>query len=854
MTKLKSRIFLVWLLIFSLVAQGYAPLLAQTSDALQAANERYQATYKAYSSSVSSGAPLGEIQSKFNAYMEAYSQYQRLVAQSRGGAQVTNAPETQAESTTQAASSGQTSSEQSSLTQTASSAGTLITTTVPQTAKGWFGKMFSALKEKFLGKEGSKEMPLLEKIAWNIGKAIVPSFAVMLATALLAPLSPVAMIIGGIVVGAAMGGVMTYAYEKRMNAKYRDVPKDDLKIWRDVTVSAAVEAVMAPFNLMTGGLLGTVGPTVGSAITRVALTQAAIGFTGSAVSSGVGGVVKNLWAKNVFHYPEKIASAEARIDSILESHVRSGLPLTASETLELNTLRADIDTMKGESYSAEDFTKDLKRAALSSVITGFAGSVISDKMYTYDKGRWADRLSVKVFGSTAQGKALSSLVSTVPTNFVSGMAGAELEKQFINTDIDEIRTERNAYPPGTAAYEYYNTVISGLETRKDAIKPMEAGLNTVANNLAVRAGQLSVQALKYNLYDAPKARKAAIEDLYRLQNEDWKKANTLYEKYQAIVEKKPSITSYRNPITYAKALQAYNSKVAAARQEWMQQCVVAQNNEQIPTNVNAKQEITQKFDRDLKLNQMLELGKLSGGEKHVEAMMEILKANNPEYAALPTDQLRYKAVTAIAKSYDDKFAQCSQNVTSLNETLQKYKDYKAGKIQLTEDEARVLDGRRALISPSQYKAALVEQKVYEMKSQNVRWDVVEMRMPELLAQAERETLNTYGGWNGVLISEMYANGLARYKYDPEGRVNFAAEMKKLIAKVPGMVESGIVDDYKNDVNSAITSAVLPKNTSDNVIENFMGTFAKSAITSGTGNAIDTVYAASKERILAGFKR
>ncbi|HNW36921.1 MAG TPA: hypothetical protein PKM25_18425, partial [Candidatus Ozemobacteraceae bacterium] len=62
------------------------------------------------------------------------------------------------------------------------------------------------------------------------------------------------------------------------------------------------------------------------------------------------------------------------------------------------------------------------------------------------------------------------------------------------------------------------------------------------------------------------------------------------------------------------------------------------------------------------------------------------------------------------------------------------------------------------------------------------------------------------------------------------------------------------NDYKTDVNNAITGAILPKDTSGNVAEDFMKTFAKSAITTGTDNAIDTVYKTSKEAILSGFKR
>jgi len=853
--KCKIRILLTWLLICSLTVEGLVPVFGQDNIRLNDYYNKYKATYKEYNSAVAGGASLETIQQKFNDYMAAYSAYQKEVQPLKGS--ISNySTDNSSTSEAQATSTSAETSVSSSSATVGGQSSTDNSAPTQSEIKSIFGQIFAKVKETLLGKKGVKQMPLWEKVLWNIGKALVPSLGVMLATAFLAPLSPIAMIAGGIIVGAALGGALTYAYEKRMNAKYRDVPKEDAKIWRDVTVTGAVEAVMAPFNLATGGLFGMVGPTVGSAIGRVALTQAALSFAGTALSSAVGGSVKHLWAKYYFQYPEKIEADEKKIDAILYAHLASGQPLTEAETQELDGLRSEIDTMKDEDYNHQDFVKDIKRAAMSATISGFLGSVVSDRLYTYESGRWADRLSVKVFGSVSQGKAISSLVSTMPVNFLGGMAGAALEKSFINQDIEELRQEQKAYSSDSAAYQYYERSVAQLEEKKNSISEINAGINNMGNNAAVRAAQLSVQALKYNLVDAPAERRKTVDERYRANDPEWKKASDLYEKYQESLSGIPNISKIRNPVAYAKAQAAYLKQVESARREWLSQCVAAQEAESLPQNQAIKTEIQTKYTREVKLNQILELGRLEGGEAHILAMKEVLKSQQPELASGDDNELTRLACQAIRETYNEKYVSCGTRVQEMESVMKKYDDYKAGQLKLSEKEAQLLEGQRALISPSQYKAAVVEQKVYELKNTGEQWNQIRKNMPTILSDADNQMLSKYGGnWIKVIGAETYANGLARYKYNPDGTVPLTNELKKTLGSLPGMVENEVVTDYNNRVNEAIIGNILPQaNQDDSEFEDIMKTYAKTAFSGGTNTVINTILQASKDQILSNFKR
>jgi chitodextrinase len=837
--------------VISLLVQPFVPVFADTSVA--ASSAAYQKAYSEYVNAVQSQAPQQEIEQKLDAYLAAKAAYQQQTGMDAGSANFSSTPA--------AAQTAETidSSESIQVTQNDASDQVADAVSDAEHSKNIWQK-FKEFNAKIVqnglkligGTSAPGQMPLWEKIAWTIGKSLLPTMGVVVATALLAPLSPVAMIIGGIVTGAALAGTMTYAYEKRMNAKYREVKKEEAKIWRDVTVNAAVEAVMAPFNLATGGLFGMVGPTVGHAIGKVALSQAVITFAGRAVSSQVGGAVKNAWAKHYFKYPEKIEANEARIDEILNSRYASETPFSEEEIAELDRLRKEIDTMRGEMYSKEDAVKDLKRAGLAAAISGFAGSIISDRAYNSTFGRWADQASVKLFGSVAKGKAISSLVSTMPVNFGSGMAGASLEKSFIDSDIDRLRKEQSKHNKGSPIYEYYQRVIAEKTDKKDSINATKAGFDTMMNSFAVQAARLTVDAIKYNVYDGPKAKKAAVEALYREKNPEWQKANSLQKKYEDLKANAPNPLKYRSPVSFARAIASHKKIVDQARSEWLKQAEIAGHSDSSSANVALKAEVKSTYERDVKLNQMLELGRLRGGEAHLKAMKEVLKARNPELADASDEKLNAVAALAIKQTYIDKFESSSKKSANYQELLEKKRQYKAGKLELSPEEAKILTGKAAAISPSQYKAALVEKRVYELKSQNVRWSDVERKMPSILADAEKQMLSEYGNnWANVLVAEAYANGLAKYKYDPEGRVNFSGEMKKVVKSIPQMIKKNVLGEYTSQVNKAIISNVLPQDTSSDML-NYVNTFGKTAISDATSKTINTVYDVSSEKLTSSF--
>ena len=844
---MRKNFLLTWVLIFTLLVQGIVPAFASQNSPAASSYDAYQRAYSEYVKAVQSQASIDEINGKLDVYLEAQQTYKDSTGQNTSTSQVL--PQAQVEQVSAAASTE---------IETAAPSEGNQAEEIRVAEEKWhlwreFQSKIVGYAQRMLGASGNPgEMPLWERIAWTIGKSLLPTMGVVIATALLAPLTPVGMVIGGIVTGAALGGLMTYAFEKRMNAKYRTVKKEEAKIWRDVSVQAVIEAVMAPFNLATGGMFGMVGPTVGRAIGKVALTQATITFAGRALSSQVGGAVKNLWSVHYFKYPEKIEANEDRIDEILNAHLSSETPFSAETVAELDRLRAENEMMRGEHYTREDAIKDLKRAGVSAAISGFAGSIISDRAYNSTFGRWADRASVRLFGSVAKGKSVASLFSTMPVNFGSGMAGASLEKSFVSGDIKDLRNEQKAYAAGTPVFEYYEKMIAEKEQKRDSIDATKAGFDSMVNGFAVHAARLTVDAVKYNVYDGPKARKAAVENLYRQQDPNWKKAATLQQKYEDLKKTTPNPLRYRNPTTYAKALAGHVKQLDKARDAWLQQSLTAQKAEALPQNVAMKKDISVQYERDVKLNQMLELGRLRGGDAHLAAMKKVLQSKNPDLADASDERMNELAALAIKKTYEDKFVSSSAKAENIEKVLDMRRQHKAGTLALSPEEAKLLAGRADVISPSQYKAALVEKYVYDLKTQNVRWDEVERQMPEIMARAEKQMLTQYNNnWVGVLTAEAYANGLARYKYNPEGYVNFGDEMKKIVTSIPKMIKNNLLGEYTREVNKAITGNVIPQNPSSD-LERYLSTFGKTAINEATGKVINSVYDASSEQLRSSF--
>ncbi len=845
-------------MVVALLLQCVAPAFSGEDERIRALHDSYLRAYQVYNDAIVNRTDVEATQKALDDYLKARRAYDEAI----GAAKSETVPSTGSVSAGSGESGGADASTNTatgdpapSVTPTTTDA-TTVSPVKENTAGSWFSKMFKKAKEALFGKAGEKKMPLLERIAWNVGRSLLPSFATVLVTALLAPLSPVAMIIGGIVMGAASSGLLTYAYEKRMNAKYRETPIEDAKLWRNVTVDMVTQGVMAPFNMATGGLFGMVGPTVGKAVTRVALTKAAIGFTGATLASVVGGGVKKLWSEHVFHYPEKIANNQARINEILGNHLMNDRPLTDAEVAELTRLRTEIDAMKAEDYSFQDFKRDMKRAAVGAAVSDFAGTLVSTHFYDYSGGRWADKLSVKMFDNVSKGRAISDLFTSLPVDYFSGMTRGLLNKSFVTEDIKELEQYQAAFQPGTPAHEYYENLIKVKEGQREDINIWKEGLNTMGNNVANRSAQLAVQALKYNLYDGPKARKAAIEAQYHAGDADWQKANASFEKYQSLEQNPPNRKDFRSVKAYDAACAQYKTDLAAAKRAWVADAARAQSLDDSPAKRQAQDAVAQNFDRMQKLNQLVELGRLQGGIAHVAAVKNLLKAQKPELAQLSDHDLTGLAVQTIKASSDAKYQQLDTRLKETDALFEKYADMKAGKLKLSPDEAKLLQGQHDLISPSQYRAMWVERKVYEMKAQGARWNDIQNQMPTIMKQAEAANLSRYdNSWNKLMVAEIYANGLARYKYDPQGQVNFTKQARDLVSKAPQLAQAEFVNDFNSRVNSAITQNIMPlASKTDTPIDDYLSSFATNAATSGSGMLLNTVLDSSRSTFMNALQR
>ena len=150
-----------------------------------------------------------------------------------------------------------------------------------------------------------KKMSAFENISWLVARSLLPTVAVMAFSAAIAcPLAWV--IIGSIIVGAATAGVVTFGYEMRKNhfrAKGKKQGMD--KILRQVSIMAAINGAMAPFQLATAGLVSAVGPATIKSVVSAGAKTFAVQAASKAVIYGSKGAVMNAWYKHYYNYDKR---------------------------------------------------------------------------------------------------------------------------------------------------------------------------------------------------------------------------------------------------------------------------------------------------------------------------------------------------------------------------------------------------------------------------------------------------------------------------------------------------------------------------------------------------------------------
>lgn len=715
---------------------------------------------------------------------------------------------------------------------------------------------------------GGKKMSLLEKVAWGLAKSIIPTAAV-LAFASIAALPISGLIIGAIAIGAITSGSITYLFEKRSNT-FRDKKKSSMEILRDVSVAAVTDGILAPFTMATGGLASTFGSASSKVIIQNAIRGAAVQFLGQGISAGAGGLVKKAWADHYFHYDDRIAALQKEAQQIFDSHAEPGAaPLTDAEKARLQKIAVEIDEMKAQDYSAADFKQDLQRAALSSFITGALGASMSG---VAANSKAANLASLKLFGNTSKAGAIANWVTSNPTAFLNGSARATLEKHYLKDREKEIASLRDRYKPGSVPYYYYDSEVKRLQAQNDSINPWKKGLEAGVVNFAVQSVSLGVSLGKEKLINQPQRDKLALQERYRAQSKEWREAADMRQKIETMKEtQRPDPANYTDVAKYAKDKIAFNNKVSKLEHEAARLEIKAVEAQKLPDNVKLMESVKQGYFREQQLERNLEYARIMGQENYLKAFKLKMRETNETYKSMDDAELTKIAQAEINNQNKIAYEKARLELAAIDERINKaravkgadgksvdgmeaLKEFAQNGRELTPQEMRAIEFQAAKISPSVYKAKVVNVKINEMRANGASDAQIIKASDRIYAEAEKQMLSKYGNsWTSVMYAELAAKQLSQMKYNDEGKLEFKEQMKKLLGEAPKKAETDIYTHYKKEVNSAIEQQLMPDSQifeGDDLGALFINTslsslFKKVVIEEGSSRLMDSAYGGVK---------
>ncbi|HBC76855.1 MAG: hypothetical protein A2008_09475 [Candidatus Wallbacteria bacterium GWC2_49_35] len=838
-----------------LTACGVDALMAQS--AANAQNASAAATSAASSPAPQSNAAATETYTKMNA---AYQRYISLLQEGRenspeGGEAFDQYARLKAEY-------DQISAENAKSASGAAPSIDGIAETVLEKGGQLAGSVVEKVKDDII--PGGKNMSLLEKIAWGLAKSIIPTAAV-LAFASIAALPMAGLIIGAIVIGAVTSGSITYLFEKRSN-KFRDKKKTSMEILRDVSVAAVTDGILAPFTMATGGLASTFGKASSKVIIQNAIRGAAVQFLGQGISAGAGGLVKKAWADNYFHYDEKISALQKEAQQIFDRHAEPGsVPLTDAEKARLNQISIEIDEMKSQDYSTADFKKDLQRAALSSFITGALGASMSG---VAANSKAANLASLKLFGNTGKAGAIANWVTSNPTAFLNGSARATLEKHYIQDKAKDVAAERDKYKPGSVPYYYYDNEVKRLQTQNDSINPWKKGLEAGVTNFAVQSVSLGVSLGKEKLIDQPQRDKLALQERYRSQSKEWREAGEMRQQIETMKEtQKPDPSKYTDVAKYARDKNAFNSQIGKLERDAAKLEIRAVEAQKLPDNLKLMENVKQNYIKEQQLDRNLEYARIMGQENYLKAFKVKMRESSDTYKNMNDAELTNIAQTEIANQNKIAYEKARLELAAIDDKIDKgrmvkgadgknidsmesLKEFAQNGRELTPQELRAIEFQAARISPSVYKAKVVNVKINEMRSTGASDAQIIKASDRIYAEAEKQMLSKYGNsWTSVMYSEFASKQLSQMRYNDEGKLEFKEQLKKLFGEAPKKAQTEIYSHYKNEVNSTIEEQLMPDSTvlaGDDLGSLFINTslstlFKKVVIEEGSSRLMDTAY-------------
>ncbi len=692
-----------------------------------------------------------------------------------------------------------------------------------------------------------KEMSKAEEIAWSIGKALLPTLAVMaFSAAVVCPLAWV--VIGAVAVGATAAGAMTLAYELRKNSFRDEGQKKAMdKIMREVSIQAAISGALAPFNMLTGGLVQSVGPMTVKTIVSTAAKAGAISFLGSTVSNVAKGAVTNLWYDHYYNYDEREKELKGRIASL------SAIAEPSEEQQkELIAALKELDTISKEKYTWDNFRKDEKKALVSAGISGVAGG-IAGRLGA--ESSWAKVVSSKLFGSTSKANLVSNAVISNPFAFATGAASAAVEKREILNQIEYNRLLQSKYEKDSPAWLYYEGKIADLETAYKNINLAEAGKSAMISNAATQVAVVGTSLAKTRLWDLPSQKRQKIQETYEEQSPEWQKANDVRQRLEIRKADRPQPGDYATRRQYSQALKQYAREVNNLRTEYQAAKVEASHAQSSADNKQLLKDIEKQVSQEIEHSRQAELARALGRENYVDFKMKELSKDS-ENEGLSTQELRQKAELEVAKGYEEAAKANALKLAKMEEKANRQTQELVGKVEKDNDGKhyvvvtdengaevmrteyksgegahwtnRISGGtaaemkqaeidnvvRRAynasaMVKPTSFRNEYVNMRVNQLRAEGYTEKQIDGHLGGIVDEANAKTLSTFGGWNGVAKSEILASGLEKARYDDGA----APDLNKMVDFLKKTLSNKTISTVENELSGGIQNGlqvVAPK--------------------------------------------
>lgn len=693
--------------------------------------------------------------------------------------------------------------------------------------------------EEVVSEPEKKEMGRIEKLAWTIGKALLPTVAVMaFGAAVVCPLAWV--VVGSVVIGAATAGITSFAYERRMN-HFREEGKKKTadKIWRDVSIAAAVEGALAPFSLLSAGFVKAIGPTTVKSVLTAAAKVGATQFVGGTISNVARGAVTNLWYDHYYNYDDEEKELKQELKKLNQKN-----NLSEEEKNRVAELLKRLDKLESERYTLKNFIDAERKTAVTAAISGILGGGATQ---IAGNTRWAKIASDKLFHSPKQSGLVARAVVSNPFAFISGSANAVLQKREIDTEISKCRRLQKQYHPDSPAYDYYEDKIAGLHSAKERIDLIKSGTDSMVKNLAVQSAGLTVAVAKARLWELPRARRETIDQKLREKIPEWQRANKIKAKIDAMESSPPKRSEFRSRTDYFKAIFAHRKEINNLEDQYQAAKVVAVAAEETPEGQALRTNIEAEVDADIALRRRLDLAKSIGDEAYIEfKAKEIKKRLAAEGKSLSEDEVRQRAIDELRSEYSKAATKDAQELAKMEERLTLRKDIEelegkmvtdknGGKYVVLVDQQgneryrrpldqakttwldrffkkdpatreqgqitaahRMANASGAMVKPSKYRSVYVDMKVNELKAQGYSNAQINSRMPQIVSQADQAMIGTFGGsWQSAARAEMLAAGLSRAKYKNGEPPDF----ETIFDTFESTAQAKIVAEFQKELNN-----------------------------------------------------